>query len=102
MNYGCKGAMANGYVKWLVDTKAALSSESFYPYEVNTQSGGGLFLKKRLVLAVLEKTQSWIGLVCIVLRQYPSKASVKVWYGMVWFETTSILSFYESESSDLI
>jgi len=33
MNYGCKGAMANGYVKWLVDTKAALSSESFYPYE---------------------------------------------------------------------
>ena len=41
MNYGCKGAMANGYVKWLVDTKAALSSESFYPYEVNTQSGGG-------------------------------------------------------------
>ena len=56
MNYGCKGAMANGYVKWLVDTKAALSSESFYPYKVNTQSGGGLFLKKRLVLAVLEKT----------------------------------------------
>ena len=47
MNYGCKGAMANGYVKWLVDTKAALSSESFYPYEVNTQSGGGVIFEEK-------------------------------------------------------
>merc|ERR1712142_42531 len=32
MNLGCKGAMANGYAKWLVDKKPKLASEKGYPY----------------------------------------------------------------------
>ena len=87
MNYGCKGAMANGYVKWLVDTKAALSSESFYPYKVNTQSGGGYKKTSHITVPIIFVWPTTSTTICCCFSTTTQQQTYSLAYALEIFQS---------------